>query len=197
MRKVVSGRVAHLPLTLVLFYMFALPLDAPLQVVALYEVHSAQRHSLNICIKIVACMLHVAAHGYILFAVHVVYPILSHNVEGLLFAGAEGRCYQRHLVVLVGRVVERRRAECGAEKVVLPSSEIYFELLYVLHCAEGCCAVAGGEIVSVARNISYEASVQVRRYSPVEKCLIIKEVRVVLSLCVQRAQKITVGLVAQ
>ena len=68
---------------------------------------------------------------------------------------------------------------------MLPSSEVHLELLYILHGAERGGAVAGCEVVSVARNVTDETCIQVGCDAPVEECLVVEKIGVVFSFCVQ------------
>ena len=102
-------------------------------------------------------MFHIPSHAHCLIGVDVIQPVLSHNVVCLLLVGVECRGLQSELVVFVGCVVERCRTEDCAEEVAFPSVEIHLELLDVFQGSEACLAVAGGELVLVACDVSDEA----------------------------------------
>ena len=76
------------------------------------------------------------------------------------------------------------------------SVEIYSETLHVLHRSERCLAVGRFEVVMIVRDISYEVYLPSLVGLIAQIGLIVKIIRLVFSLCLQRTEEVGGGLVS-
>ena len=192
----VSGRIAHLVFDGILFDMFPFQGDSRLHVVLLYLVAQHQLGAHHTGCEVVAGMLEIGSHAQVFRCFGLVEPVLSLNVVFLLFLGVEGTSQERETGVPGDVPGDAEGSEIGEEAVFLMSVEEYSETLHVLHRSERSFAVGRFEVVMIVRDISYEVYLPSLVGLIAQIGLIVKIIRLVFSLCLQRTEEVGGGLVS-
>ena len=198
MRHTVACRVAVFIFGRVLAYALNLVRHGTLDIVFGRLVVHHELDTLDVSLEIVAGVLHVRAHAEVLRCLRLRQPVLSLDVVALLLFCPESRSEERDARLVVLEFMRYGHGtEIGAEEVLLLTVEINAETAHVLERSEPCLAVLGFEIIVVLRYVSDEVDLPVCLWPPAEICLIVKEIRPVLTLRLQRSEQIAVRLVAQ
>ena len=122
---------------------------------------------------------------------------MSLDVVAFLLLGLEGRTQECDARGVAEVARDAQGTKESAENILLLSVKIDAEGLDILHRTERGLAVFGLEVVVVVGDVAYEVDAPPLVGPPVEIGLIVEKVGLVLTVGLQCAQEIAVGLVAQ
>ena len=193
----IAHRIAHLPLAGIFLDALPLPFHAGLHGVPLETRAEFQSRVEHIGPQAVAGMLHISAHAEIVGRNGIFEPVFAADVVGFLFARGERRALQGEEGFRVEMMRERGRAEERSESVLLLAVEIDLERFGIFHRAELRFALLGHEVVAVVTNVAEHVERPPLVGPPREERLPVDKVRAVFGICVERAEQVARGLVAQ
>ena len=179
----IAAGIAHFVFPRRLFDVLDLVGKACLDVVAARLVRAHQFEAHHVGGQVVPGVLHICSHAEVLARLRVVQPVLACDVVGFFLLGVEGGCQELDF----GRVSERTCDGGGAEHILLLSVEIDLERFRVGDGTEGGLTRLWREVVMILRDVSDQFYLPSLVGSVSDKCLIIKEIRLILSTCFEGA----------
>ena len=183
----IAAGVAHFIFPRRLFDLFDLVGEAGLDVVAACLVRAHQFEAHHVGGQVVPGVLHICSHAEILARLRVIQPVLSHDVVSLFLLGVEGGCEELDFGGVSERACDGGGAKIGTEHILLLSVEIDLERFRVGDGAEGGLTRLWREVVMILRDVSDQFYLPSLVGSVSDICLIIKEIRLILSTCFEGA----------